>query len=138
MKVKVTKLKIADEVVSFKIKSIEDCCGELISDKFTLETDGEDVKLCVVCKKTISTSAGIINAKQIIPLEYCPFCNEKIEIEISEEDISDKIEQLKSDFQSIGSKIDALDEEYLIKRAVYLDEISFLRKKLSSFLDSDL
>jgi DNA repair exonuclease SbcCD ATPase subunit len=141
MKIKIEKW-ITDEYdnVSYKIKEIHKCCNKLINSQ-NISVNAE------YCEDEHYTGDNTYSVKLVrkeeegIPwedytetrfyyekIDYCPFCGEKIEIELSNEviDKQEELKQLEKEREEVWSKCRKTDskkkEQELQKRVRELDD----------------
>lgn len=112
MKIKVIKQIVRDkdcseyDIVSYKIKSIEKCCDDIInnpaielsSQPFDYNEELYGVYLKQGYIDSIPYEDYDTMEYNYYKIDYCPFCDEKIEIEIIEEiNVTDEYNRLKNE-----------------------------------------
>ena len=139
MKIKVIKQIVKDkdgseyDIISYKIKSIEKCCNSIVNNP-TIELSSQPFDYNKEIYGVFLVH-GYDNSDpyedyhsmdyDYYKIDFCPFCGEKIEIEIIEEiDVSEEYYNLKSERDEIHKKWTNCDS---IKRK---DELENTRRKL--------
>lgn len=137
MKIKVEKW-ITDEYgdTSYKIKEIHKCCDKLINSK-NITINNEYCENEIYCGDNSYSVKLVREVEESIPwehdtetrhyygkIDFCPFCGEKIEIEISDEviDKQEEIELLEKEREDAWNKCrktDSKKEEYELQQKVH-------------------
>lgn len=132
MKIELIKLKFND-TCSYKYKPFEHCCDEIQNDKAIVFT-GEDLvhsndcwddgryvpRFCASHTEIITSYEDEWEKTDNYPIQFCPYCGEKIEIEVVDEiDVSDKYNELSKQRDELWKKCQRTDSK---KREVELRE----------------
>lgn len=134
MKVELVKL-IFDENRSYKYKPMSFCCDKLkdnpiieLIDAYQYEDDTSDdiPKMCLDYHYEWSDWGEDMEDDRYYPLKFCPFCGEKIDIEVvGEEDHTERYKKLESERKDFWSEVMATDsksqEECLRRKVKELD-----------------
>lgn len=103
MKVEIIKQNLGDEV-SYKYKPMSFCCEKLeknplinlIADEYDNDVNYIfEPQFCITDHDTWTEWGEDFEEDNYYPIKFCPFCGEKIEIEIvKEEDVTDEYERI--------------------------------------------
>ena len=139
MKIELIRLKFND-AHSYKYKPFTHCCDEIQNDKaivFTGEDlicndifglvvrDSDDIiipQFCASHTEVITSYEDEWEQTDNYPIQFCPYCGEKIEISVVDEiDISDKYEELTKQRDELWKKCQRTDskkEEHELRKQV--------------------
>lgn len=137
MKIELIKLKFND-THSYKYKTFTHCCNEIQNDKAVIFT-GENItgeydddgiyipQFCTSYTETFTSWGDEFENTDNYPIQFCPHCGEKIEIEVVDEiDISGKYNELTKQRDELWNKCQRTDskkKEYeLIEQVRKLDD----------------
>lgn len=137
MKIELIKLKFND-THSYKYKTFTHCCNEIQNDKAVIFT-GENItgeydddgiyipQFCTSYTETFTSWGDEFENTDNYPIQFCPHCGEKIEIEVVDEiDISGKYNELTKQRDELWKKCQRTDskkKEYeLIEQVRKLDD----------------
>ena len=137
MKIELIKLKFND-THSYKYKTFTHCCNEIQNDKAVIFT-GENItgeydddgiyipQFCTSYTETFTSWGDEFENTDNYPIQFCPHCGEKIEIEVVDEiDISGKYNELTKQRDELWNKChrtDSKKKEYeLIEQVRKLDD----------------
>lgn len=134
MKIELIKLKFND-TCSYKYKPFVHCCDEIQNDK-TIVFTGEDLvhgndywdderyipQFCTSHTEVITSYEDEWEQTDNYPIQFCPHCGEKIEIEVVHEiDVSDKYNALTKQREDLWKKCQRTDskkKEYELREQV--------------------
>lgn len=135
MKIELIKLKFND-THSYKYKSFKHCCDEIQNNKaivFTsedmndiggeYEDDGVSIpQFCTSHTEVVTFYKDEWEQTDNYPIQFCPHCGEKIEIEVVDEiDVSEKYDELtklREDSWKKCQRTDSKKEEFELSRKV--------------------
>lgn len=135
MKIELIKLKFND-THSYKYKSFKHCCDEIQNNKaivFTsedmndiggeYEDDGVSIpQFCTSHTEVVTFYKDEWEQTDNYPIQFCPHCGEKIEIEVVDEiDVSEKYDELtklREDLWKKCQRTDSKKEEFELSRKV--------------------
>lgn len=140
MKIELIKLKFND-THSYKYKPFKHCCNEIQNDKAIIFTD-EDIndidgeyeddgifipKFCTSHTETFTSWGDEFENTDNYPIQFCPHCGEKIEIEVVDEiNVSEKYNELTKLREELWKKCQRTDskkkEHELRKQVIKLDD----------------
>lgn len=149
MKIELIKLKFND-TYSYKYKPFKHCCEAIQNDKAIVFT-GEDLvcndtfglvvrdsddntipQFCNSYTEIFSSWGDEFEQTDNYPIQFCPHCGEKIEIEVVDEiDVSDKYNELTKQRKDLWKKCQRTDskkKEYELR-----EQVGKLDKHIDSF-----
>ena len=124
MKIELIKLKFND-AHSYKYKPFKHCCDEIKNDKAIVFT-GEDLvysddccgderyipRFCTSYTEVITSYEDEWEQTDNYPIQFCPHCGEKIEIEVVDEiDVSEKYNELSKQRKELWKKYQKTDSK---------------------------
>lgn len=147
MKIELIKLKFND-TCSYKYKPFTHCCNEIQNDKAIIFT-GEDIndiggeydddgisipQFCTSYTEIITSYEDEWEQTDNYPIQFCPHCGEKIEIEVVDEiDISEKYNELTKQRKELWKKCQRTDSK---KKANKLrQEVAELDNKINGLYE---
>lgn len=147
MKIELIKLKFND-TCSYKYKPFTHCCNEIQNDKAIIFT-GEDIndiggeydddgisipQFCTLYTEIITSYEDEWEQTDNYPIQFCPHCGEKIEIEVVDEiDISEKYNELTKQCKELWEKCQRTDSK---KKANKLrQEVAELDNKINGLYE---
>lgn len=146
MKIELIKLKFND-THSYKYKPFTHCCDEIQNDKAIVFT-GEDLvhsddcwdderhipRFCTSHTEVITSYEDEWEQTDNYPIQFCPHCGEKIEIEVVDEiDISEKYNELTKQCKELWEKCQRTDSK---KKANKLrQEVAELDNKINGLYE---
>lgn len=125
MKIELIKLKFND-THSYKYKPFIHCCDEIQHDKAIIFTDDDinDIggeyeddgryipQFCTSYTEVITSYEDEWEQTDNYPIQFCPHCGEKIEIEVVDEiDISEKYDELTKQRKDLWEKCQRTDSK---------------------------
>lgn len=137
MKIEFIKLKFND-THSYKYKTFTHCCNEIQNDKAVIFI-GEDIigeydddgiyipQFCTSYTETFTSWGDEFENTDNYPIQFCPHCGEKIEIEVVDEiNVSEKYNELTKLREELWKKCQRTDskkkEHELRKQVIKLDD----------------
>lgn len=149
MKIELIKLKFND-TCAYKHKPFTYCCDEIQNDKAIVFT-GEDLvcndtfglvvrdsddniipQFCNSYTETFNSWGDEYEQTDNYPIQFCPYCGEKIEISVVDEiDVSDKYDELTKQREELWKKCQRTDSKK--KESELREQVSKLDKQIDSF-----
>lgn len=151
MKIELIKLKFND-TCAYKYKPFKYCCDEIQNDKAIVFT-GEDLvcndtfglvvrdsddniipQFCTSYTETFNTWGDEYEQTDNYPIQFCPHCGEKIEIEVVDEiDISEKYDELTKLREELWKKCQRTDSKK--KESELREQLRKLDDQINNFYE---
>lgn len=143
MKIKVKQIIENGEVISNKIISVEKCCDKMMEEnnfkfrkEYSCDTEETRFKICYPIRIIEISYEDAFDDTYYYGMDYCPFCCEKIEIEVAEsEDATKIIERLHNDLMSLRKEIHRADSKSECK--MLEQKIHDISSKLDGYYKTD-
>lgn len=146
MTIELVKVKI-DDAIAYKHKPIKYCCEKLknnpcvtftqdniIDTSYSLDDEEISPQFCVTYLDELDEYGETWDIIENHPIQFCPHCGEKIEIEIVDEiDVTEKYKLLKEKRQKLWKECQQTDSKN--KEKELRIEVQKLDKKINKFYD---